>query len=165
MGVRRAGEQQIDGDSEDHDKVVMLEVVAYPMLSPHRQQKRGGRQRVVLTAGSLWHRRRLLPKSITPIAFDTPPRVGGRDNCCQNYLDPCVSGGDNIDGSDASGRVGVEWDGLIDGVGSGGRNSRGAVRDEDREGGKREALDDLVGMAAFGSLPATGDCSDRSGAC
>lgn len=145
----------------------MLEVVAYPMLPLHRQQQRGGRQRVVLTPESLWHRRRLIPRRIsTPTAFDKPPRVGGLDSVCQEGVGPGATVGDGIAGLDARAGVGVERDGLIDGVGCGGKSSRGAVREDgNRENEKRKALDDLVGMVAFGSPPPTGECSDCSSAC
>lgn len=147
---------------------VILEVAAYPagLFSPpdtgeheHRQQQRklrgDGRRRVVLTAESLWKRRRLMhPTALLsekpPLSacgwlerdssdVNTPPGTESRDQA-GDAAEGAAEKGAGHDGPGAEEPVG-------DGSDAGDIGERGMGRKA-----QADALDDLVSMVAFGPI-------------
>lgn len=131
---------------------IVLEVTAYPVaavLCPRQGHRHTERQRVILTAESLWQRRRSLHPELT--LFDKPPTdladwLRGKGTSSETTRAGVEDGG------------GEEGTAREDGQESrrgGERPDRGTEIGEglDREwgtGGVHEALGDLVGMVAFG---------------
>lgn len=160
---------------------IILEVAAYPagLFSPpktageheHHQQQQGkklrgeGRRRVVLTAESLWKRRRLMrPKAI--LSEKPPLTLAG-------WLERESSDVNSPSGTEARDQAGSEEGAAEDGTGHEGPRDEASVGNGSDAGGngqrgvgrkaQAEALDDLVNMVAFGPID---DRQGRSnGAC
>lgn len=144
-----------------------LEVTAYPALAvlcPSQGPRHTERQRVILTAESLWQRRRSLHPEL--MLFDKPPTdlagwLRGRSLSAETTRAGAEDGGEDGEAARADGREGQRGGDILGDFGT--EVGEGGGREWGR-GGVHEALGDLVGMVAFGP-PGVADGDGRSVLC
>lgn len=143
----------------------VLEVTAYPALAvlcPSQGHRPTERQRVILTAESLWQRRRSLHPEL--VLFDEPPTdlagwLRGRSASSDTVRVGAEDGGEDGEAAGAEGQEGQRGGEILGDFGT--EVGEGGSREWGR-GGAHEALGDLVGMVAFGP-PGVADGDGGSG--